>query len=195
MILPLRADIRGGIRNWDGALGNDVYGDCVIAAFEHLRMTKNVSKASTFKKVLYKLGFRPPHAPYTVEVYREYLATQGQTPGPNAGVDPDSFFAWLKNKGMVKGWGSLATSNASQVEQAMIDHKGVLITVDASMLTADEESPNAIWDTTNKSASSDHAIALVKYDPTFFYCVTWGFIVRLTDNYWKNSTFGCYWFE
>jgi hypothetical protein len=191
----LRADVRGGITNWDGALGNIDYGDCVIAGFEHLRMTHEVATASTFKKVLYKLGFRPPHAPYTVEVYTEYLATLGETPGPNAGVDPQGFLTWAKSKGMVKDFGSVITSDIYTAEQAMIDHDGLMLLVDASNLTAAEESSNAVWDASTPSSGADHCIALVKYDPKYWYAVTWGFIVRLTQNYVTNATFGAFWFD
>src|ERR1035438_822129 len=187
MTAPATADVRGGIRNWNGALGNLDLGDCVIAAFEHLRMTHEVTSASTFKKVLYRLGFRPPHAPYTVEVYTEYLATQGETPGPNAGVDPQSFFTWAKSKGMVKDWGSLACTDVEGVKQAMITHHGCLLTVDASTLSSAEEIPDGIWNTTTKSAGSDHAIALVKYNPEYWSAVTWGFIILMTQEFWRSE--------
>src|ERR1035438_5905559 len=129
MTAPATADVRGGIRNWGGALGNEVDGDCVAAAFEQLRKTHEVTKASSFKKVVYKLGFRPPHENYTLAVYTEFLATQGMLPGPDAGIDPDQFFPWLLSKGMVKDWGKVPVSDVDACKQAVVDHHGCLLTV------------------------------------------------------------------
>ena len=202
MTAPATADVRGGIRNWGGALGNEVDGDCVAAAFEQLRKTHEVTKASSFKKVVYKLGFRPPHENYTLAVYTEFLATQGMLPGPDAGIDPDQFFPWLLSKGMVKDWGKVPVSDVDACKQAVVDHHGCLLTVTLTPACVGSEAiPNGIWtvDSTNKNTTLNpqwgHGIAWVKYNPIYDICVTWGFIVNLTPEFWAAAVNGVYWYD
>jgi hypothetical protein len=130
MAYPQEYDITGGIRNW-GYLGNSQYGDCDVAAVEHLRMAKATTTQSTWRKVLYRLGFRPPHGPYTIELYTEYLATLGEKPSATTGVDPGGFFQWLKDKQLIIGFAPIvlgADKNAS-IRQAAYDFNGALITM------------------------------------------------------------------
>lgn len=200
MSVPLHYDVRGGIRNWGGALGNYLDGDCVIAGFEQLRKTKNVTAASTWRRVLYRLGFRPPHEAYTIAVYSEYLATVGEKPGPTVGVDPGAFFTWAKAKGLVKDFGSVEVTNREVVEQAMIDHRGLLLVLNLTRGSYTYAKPGALWNLGPApqgvpDPQLGHAIALVAYDQAVYNCVTWGLVVRLTPEYFAACVYGAWYFD
>ena len=201
MTAPSSYDVRGGIRNWESALGNEWLGDCVIAAVEQLRKCHNVTSASTWRKILYRLGFRVPHEAYSIQIYTEYLATIGEKPGPTVGVDPQAFFVYAKAKGLIKDFGTVDVSNLDAIKQAMVDHRGCLLELD---LTPDAyvagSVPGARWLIGNgpnyvPSPKFEHAIALVEYNVSTYACVTWGFLVYLTPDFFAKCVQGCWWFE
>jgi hypothetical protein len=182
-------------------LGNDVDGDCVVAATEHLRMCQNVTKASTVKRVLYRLGFRPPHTGYTLELYAQYLATLNEKPSATTGVYPEGWFTWLKSRGLIKDFGSVDFTKQLLVQQAMIDHRGVLLTMSLTPSAIGKDAvPDGLWtvdsgrgDQPNKAWQ--HAVALVEYNTYSYGIVTWGEINRLTRDYFAACVDGCWWFE
>ena len=198
---PLHADVRGGIRNWGGALGNLVDGDCVIAGFEQLRKCHAVTSASTWRKVLYRVGFRPPHKAYTVQIYAEYLSTVGLTPGPTSGVYPNLFFAWAQTQGLIKSWGAVDVTDTAAMQEAMATHHGCLLTLALTPQAYGSAAiPGGRWVTgTTKNYKPNpniqHAIAMVEYNPAWWACVTWGDLVYLSPPFVSECVNGCYWFE
>jgi hypothetical protein len=191
MTLPATADVRGGIRNW-GMLGNDVNGDCVCAATEHLEMVHNLATTSSWKKLLYRLGFKPPSTKFTLELYTEFLATLGEKP-PETGINPEQWFPWLLTKGIITEWQAVAL-DAPSVQQALIDWKGCLI---ALMLTDHayqytftkepwEMLPGDVPDPKN-----GHAVALVSYNQTDYGVVTWGRMKSMTNEFAAAYPAGC----
>src|ERR1035437_4395147 len=117
MTLPATADVRGGIRNW-GMLGNDGTGGSVCAATEHLEMVHNLATTSSWKKLLYRLGFKPPSTKFTLELYTEFLATLGEKP-PETGINPEQWFPWLLTKGSITEWQAVAL-DAPSVQQGQV---------------------------------------------------------------------------
>ncbi len=194
MTPPLTYDVRGGIRNWHG-LGNFQYGDCVIAAFEHLRMVKGVANDSSWRKLLYQTGFRPPHTPYSVEIYAEYLATQGEKPGGNVGVDPASFLAWAESKNLILGWGEISQpKNRDSLHQAMVDYTGVLTCVELTTNSYDNWNNGKAWDVgpgpnDQPNPNLAHATALVRYGIEQDAVVTWGAVKSQTAAYTELCTY------
>lgn len=209
MTAPVSADVRGGIRNWLSAYGNLVDGDCVVAAFEQLEKCHNVQAASTWKKILYRLGFKVPTTGMALADYTDYLATLDEKPGPTMGIDPEGFFAWAKSTGRITDWGivladassPLGANSTEMVKEAMIAHRGCLI-----VLTLTEQSyvsasiPGGRWVTGvgsqyQPNPKLQHAIALVEYNTGWLACVTWGFLVYLSPSFFAQCVSGCYWFE
>lgn len=193
MILPLHADVRGGIRKW-GALGNDTYGDCVVAATEHLKMIQNLATTSTWKKLFYRIGFTPPSTQFTVDLYAEFLATlhPAEQPGGDVGVNPTAWFTWLQGCGTIKSWSQVPTDEDS-IHQAMIDNKGCMLTV--SLTNYAYAHPWRPWlvqtgDVPNPSLS--HAVALVAYGSVNDSVVTWGFMKSMTHDFTQLTITGCY---
>lgn len=199
-IVPLHADVRGGIRRPPN-FGNLFFGDCVVAMYCNLLLTKNVTKASTWRKILYRLGFRPPTNAEAIDDYRTYLATLGETPSPTQGIYPDGFFAWLKAQGKIKDWGTIDYTNQSLVQQAMIEHRGVGLTMALTPSAIGKDAVQmAVWDVNvgrgnQPNQAYQHAVALVEYNPTTYAIFTWGETNRLTRAFYTACVNGCYWFE
>lgn len=204
---PPSGDIRGGIRDWaddGGDLGNTQFGDCDVAAFEQLRKCHEVANGSNWKKIIWKLGFKPPHTKYTIDIYAEYLATLGEKPSATNGVDPAAFFAWAQTKGMIKDWGQLTQPlplDQDAVKQLMLAHDGcilgVTLTPDAYQAQAFSGGHWTYGSTPNlqPKAGLFHAIALVAYSPEWFTAVTWCFQVYLSPEWFTNCVWGAYWFD
>lgn len=196
MTVPLTGDVRHGIRRW-GSLGNFIDGDCVIAAFEHARMCKGTAKASSWQKLIWKLGFRPPHTPYSLSVYAKYLETIGQKPGPEVGVAPDAFFTWAKEQGLIIDWGHLTSLTRDSLHQAMLDYNGVVLAIQLT-----QDAYHNVWDNQAWSIGTDpgsqpdptlgHATLLVQYNADEDAVVTWGRTKNQTAQFTTVTTWGAY---
>jgi hypothetical protein len=102
---PATADLGHGISNWN-MLGNgpDPHnipcypqgaGCCGPAMTEHARIAKAALGAGDGSGV-FDPGFRPPHTPYTQELYKAFGLAQGEPgPCPDYGVDNLTWFTWL----------------------------------------------------------------------------------------------------
>lgn len=202
MTLPTHYDVRNGVRRWLG-MGNFQDGDCVIAAFEHCRMVKATTSASTWQQVAYRLGFRPPHSPYALEVYAEYLATQNQKP-PNAGVDPNSFFPWAEAKGLITGWGTVNVDKTfvdangltmrDRLHQAMIDYNGVMMSLELTLNACNYYGSSQPWHVgpgpnDTPSAGLAHETLLTTYGPDLDSVVTWGRMKSQTAAFTEATTY------
>lgn len=206
MTLPLRYDVRNGIRRWR-SMGNFIDGDCVIAAFEHLRMVKGVSTASTWQKLAYQVGFRPPHTPYALAIYAKYLATQNQQPGPDVGVDPNTFFPWAKEQKLIIDWGTVnvdrtfvdanGLSMRDRLHQAMINYRGVMTSISLTQNAYQNYQSSAPWDVGPDPADQPdpalgHETALVAYGPQLDAVVTWGRMKSQTAAFTETCTYQAY---
>jgi hypothetical protein len=199
VIVPLSADVRGGIRH-PPMFYNAKYGDCVIAWYCNNLLTKNLSSLSTWKKILYRAGFRPPVNATALADYTAYLATVGEKPGPNTGCDPSSFLTWLKAQGKITDWGTVDYTNQSAVQQAMIEHRGVGLTMDLTPYAEGAgEIQMALWDVNAERGNqpdpnAQHMVELVEYNVTNYAIFTWAMTIRLTRAYYDACVNGCYWF-
>lgn len=173
---PPSADVTGGLTDW-GMLGNDRYGCCGVAAFEHIRMAKALCSVAdglpTFEE-----GFEVPTTASTESLYFTYGKAQGE-PGtkPDEGVANSDFLKWLFDQGFIEWFAELDAKDQDVVNQAMIDCRGVLIAVS---LTDDAEqlfSAHEPWTVSNgerPDPSEGHDIALLAYDDTSDTYATWG---------------------
>ena len=201
--LPLSYDVRNGIRRW-GSMGNFIDGDCVIAAFEHLRMVKGVANASSWKKLIYQVGFRPPHTPYALEIYAKYLATQNQKPGPNTGVDPLLFFPWAQENNLITAWGTVnvdptfvdaaGLSMRDRLHQAMINYRGVMTSIDLTENAYNYYMLRTPWHVGTRTADKPnpylaHETALVAYGPALDEVITWGRMKSQTPAFTETCTY------
>ena len=187
MILPLSYDATGGIRRWN-SLGNLIDGDCVVAAYYHVNTCKSVTSLSTFRKLLFRLGFKPPTNKLALAEYTAFLATLGEKPSPTQGIYPNQFLDWLKAQGSIVEWAQVDAVNSGSetiVHQAMCDFRGVML---AGLLTSRSYTQNIgkLWNVEpaeQPDPSLGHAVALVKYTPNIDTIVTWGYAQNMTPAY------------
>jgi len=166
------------IRRW-GGLGNLIDGDCTVAAYYHVIMALNVLNGSSFKKIIYRLGFRVPGTKFALKEYTAYLATLGQKPGPESGVAVDGFLNWQKAQGNVLGWAYVVPAGATLTESALraaLDNFGGVILAGDLTSTAYNQMANP-WvlnagDVPNPNLG--HAVAFLDYNDTVDRIVTWG---------------------
>ena len=198
MTLPTHYDCRRGIYRWS-PLGNLLSDDCTVAAYLHLVMIHNLAAASSWQRLIYRLGYRVPHSPYAVQEYVDFLATIGEKAG--VGVNPDQFLAWEKEKGRILEYqyvqlnGLAAPDLLDTLNQAMIDWNGCLITVALTNRAYDEGTLRGAWhlepgDVPNQNL--EHAVALVAYGPRMESVVTWGEMKDMTRPFTEATINGCW---
>jgi len=200
MTLPLHADVRNGIRRW-GMLGNDTYGDCVEAALAHIEMCKATANASSWKKLLYRIGFKPPTPAWTVGLYSSYLTSVGETLKQDPGTMPPLFFAWMKSQGYIIDWGFVgqppSIGSEDRVHQAMSDYRGLLLTVTLTLDAYNNffgRTPWSIGPNPNDQPdpSLQHAVALVAYGPQRDTVISWARTKSVTRPFMADCANGAY---
>lgn len=192
---PTVIDVRGGIRKW-GMLGNDVDGDCVVAATEHLQMIHNLATTSTWKRLLYRLGFKPPSTQFTLDLYTRFLASLGET-GPSTGIYPGQWFPWLKAQGIITDWQAIALDPTS-VRQALLDWKGCLLALELTSYSYNNTFGNVPWEVRPGDVPNPnlgHAVALVSSNETDYGVVTWGRMKSMTNEFFTECVNGCWVFK
>lgn len=197
MPLPMTYDCRKGIRNWL-PLGNIYLGDCVVAAWLHLTMVHNLAVSSTWKKLLYRVGFRPPSNAFAKADYAAYLATVGEVPSGTAGIDPNSFFPWLVSTGKIKDWSSVSLTPGSivtSIEQACVDGIGCMLTLNLTRRAYNSTRDWVVEPGDTPDPSLGHAIADVVYNPEFHGVVTWGSMKSASVDFLELCVTGCYIFS
>lgn len=193
--LPARYDLRRGIRRWL-AFWNLVLGDCTIAAYLHIRMVQNVAAASTWKRLLYRIGFKVPDNALALSEYRDFLATLGETPSPTTGVDPSLFLAWEQKNGRITEWQQLTATDEDSLHAAMIAWTGVLLAIELTSRVYNH--PKGEWrlqagDKPNPNLS--HAVALVAYNATDDAVVTWGYMKSMSQQFTQSTIIGAWVFK
>lgn len=180
--VPETGDVTNGVTSW-GMLGNDQYGDCGVAAFEHLCMAKAATNG------VYASDFVVPTTQATVDLYFAYGEAQGEGPNADQGVENATWLAWLFKQGLIEGYAEIDVASpgaADRVHAAMNEFGGVLVGV---QLTADAEQlfgAHQPWTTENgetPQTNMGHDVALVKYDANGDTFVTWGDLQASTINW------------
>lgn len=185
---PPSGDVTGGLHDW-GMLGNDRYGCCGVAAFEHIRMAKALCSVADGTPT-FESDFAVPTTESTEALYFAYGKAQGE-PGehPDEGVANADFLKWLFEQGEIEWFAELDVQNVDEVHQAMLDCYGVLVAV---ALTDDAEqlfSAHEPWTVANGETPDQqegHDIALLAYAPDNDAFVTWGAVEPATPEWVKE---------
>ena len=185
-----------------------LFGDCVVAAYLHLVMFHNVSSASTWKLLIYRLGYRPPHALFALKEYADFLLTQGEKPGPSVGVDPLQFFTWLKANGKITDFQQIVIGQNNNIfydpkknniiRQAAVDWDGCLLTLYLTKRSYDAGLEHKAWDILQGDVplyALAHAVAMVAFDPNYNGIVTWAMMKDMTIEYTNYCVYGCWVFK
>ena len=185
------ANVSGGIRRF-GMLGNDVDGDCTVAAYYHVVMAKNMVRSGPLKRFFYRLGFKIPGTKFAVAKYTAYLATQKEKPGAGSGVALDGWLEWMRLQGEVIDWVQLNPSLPDfegRIREAMVECGGVMLAGTLSQESYQNWGSGFLWkyDPTVPSDQPDptlvHALAMLAYKNDNDFAVTWGTWQAMTSDY------------
>jgi hypothetical protein len=158
-------DIRG-FSAW-GFMGNDQWGDCVVASSGHAIQAWTVANAGTAITI--------PDA-NILSVYRAL------SPGDN-GLDIGTFLKWLQKHGLVDAanvshsvgpYGSIDPNNQDQVRQAIHLFGYVKIGIDLPKGWYNNADNGFVWDVNAGGIVGGHDVALVTYSEQGPGVVTWG---------------------
>ena len=184
-------NVSGGIRYW-GILGNDVDGDCTVAAYYHIVMAKNVVRLSPLTRFAYRIGFKVPGTKFALAKYTEYLATLNEKPSPETGVALDGWLNWMMGQGQVIDWVQLNPTlpdYEGRIREAMVQCGGVMLVGQLSKESYYNWGPGTTWkySPTVPAEQPDptlgHAIAMLAYKGDNDYAVTWATWQAMTSAY------------
>jgi hypothetical protein len=161
-------------------------------------MMHNLANSSSWKRLLYKIGFKVPSNAFAKADYAEYLATLNEVPSGTAGIDPGSFFAWLKATGRIKDYAQVTNLSIENVHAEMISMDGVLLTLNLTQRSYNQAFSKEPWTLENGETPDPllgHAVADVSYDATDDGVVTWGIVKSMSRAYFEACVTGCWVFN
>jgi hypothetical protein len=201
---PPSFSVTKGVTKGLNMLGNDEYGDCVVAATEHARMFKAlVSFANGVMTFLE--GFRPPHAPYCETLYWAFGISQGEPgPHPDNGCDPASWFAWFFKQRLCDAFGQpnweVNVDNVWQADLTVI--KNSIVTFGGVMGSfalpvAFQGQFNVVpfsYEPGQPMANDGHEMFITGYDDAtqLFEVCTWGVIWHATYDFVRYLLTSCF---
>ena len=199
MALPLHYDARRGIRQW-GGLGNLYKSDCTVAAYEHIQMVHNLATASSWKKLLYRIGYVIPTTALTLEEYDEVLASLGENPASDPGVYPNTLLAWAEVKGKIKTWTQLpiTVDAATTIKEAVVAWDGCIVALELTSRAYYIGNAPGEWvlDAGDKpQVNLAHAVGAVEYGPKAIGVTTWGIMKNMTYEFANATVYGVWVFN
>jgi hypothetical protein len=167
------------IANWK-MLGNDRYGDCVVAGETHQEM------------LFSQLAGTPWVADETTVIDTYFQLTGGR----DIGLNILEYLKWRrKNNGAsskkMLGFAAVDWRNPNEVAVAISMFHGILTGILLPNTAKLQSSPNNVWDTVVKSGNGTpgswggHLTLETDYDLTtnMFANITWGYVQKLTHNF------------
>lgn len=150
--------------------GNDVYGDCTIAAVAHMLQTFNAE---------IRVQIPIPSSAQVVDTY--FQLTGGQDSGL---VEVDVLNHW-KNSGFwghkIAGYAPVPTNDLTQLHQAVAFYGGAYLGVQIPQSAEQQFNNGQPWTVVPDSPIvGGHAVPIVGYDPSFVWVVTWGALQSVT---------------
>ena len=178
---PEELDLTNGRTDWGVMLNNNL-GDCTCAALGHL--------------IQVWTGITVPDSAI-LSTYEGACGYNPADPNTDQGGIISNVLDYFRDTGV---GGHKITAHAEvditelRVKQAMWMFKGVGIGV--VLPISAQEQVGGLWDFVNMAYNPDeqpgtwggHAIALVKYDPTGVWCVTWGLLQKMS---WRWMMYYC----
>lgn len=193
-VVPSKYGFYSAVKDWQGMLGNDEYGDCVWAGGDHEHIYWNEESENS-------VSFTEKTA------LADYSACTGFNPkDPNSdqGTDVQVSASYRLKTGLLDSSGkrhkigayvSLTAGNIEQLKLAiyLFGAVGVGINFPASAMTQFNAGKN--WTVSSKSSiEGGHYIPVVGYDSRYFYLVTWGKLIKMSYGFYKkyNDETVCY---
>ena len=183
---PNSASHKDLVKDWQGMLGNDKYGDCVWAGAAHETILWNTEAKAAVE--------------FTEKaVLGDYAAVTGfspKDPDSDQGTDVQEAASYRRKTGVVDGSGkrhkvaaylALKPGNVTEVKQAIYLFSNVGIGIefpDSAMTQFNDGKP---W-TVVKGAKVEggHYVPAVGYDSKYVYVVTWGKVQKMAWSFFEK---------
>lgn len=179
---PATADWLSDVPSWP-MYGNDRYGDCVEAEMGH-----HVEQIT-------KYGQGDAVEVDNADVIGAYTAITGFNPArpdtDQGTVVEDALAWWRKGQGLaghaIVAYASIDVSNAAEIKQAIGLFGGISVGFNfpnTAMAQFDQGRP---WDVVKGAyLEGGHCVLVGGYDASFFDCVTWGAVQKMTVAFWRK---------
>lgn len=183
---PAKAGHQNLVLDWEGMLGNDQYGDCVLAGAAHETILWNDEAKQS---VLFD----------EKSVLSDYSAVTGFNPNdPNTdqGTDMQVAASYRRKTGVVDASGkrhqvaaylALTAGDATQLKQAIYLFSNVGIGIKFPKSAMAQFNAGKPWSVVSKSPiEGGHYVPAVGYDSKYVYVVTWGKLQPMTWGFFKK---------
>jgi hypothetical protein len=165
-----------------GMLGNDVLGDCVLAAAGHEKMLWSALSGSEV-------------IPSDAQIVADYSAITGYNPAdPNTdqGTVMLDALNYRRNVGMlgrkIDGYAAINLANQEQVCQAIFLFIGIDAGFDFPAVAMDQFNAGQPWDVVANDGGiqGGHCVYIAGYDSQYLYCITWGHVQKISWAFWHK---------
>lgn len=177
---PLKAGHFAAVRDWQGMLGNDQYGNCVLAGGDHEHIDWSIEGGTS--------------AVFTAKTaLADYAAITGfnpKDPSSDQGTDMQVAASYRRKTGLIDANGkrhkiaaylAIAAGDADELKQAayLFGACGVGIQFPSSAM--DQFNAGKTWTVVRGGTiEGGHYVPAVGYDHQYVYVVTWGKLQRMS---------------
>lgn len=167
-----------------GMLGNDVYGDCVEAAYAHFMQIATTRAGGTV------------YSPAESDALTAYTAMTGfnpAVPSTDNGTDMLTACNYWQDTGMagleIDAFLAVSPLSAGDVQDAVAYYGGLYAGFQLP-LSAQSQTGSEWTVTTGPDAAAGswggHCVPIVGYAPGVYYCITWGAIQSMTAGFFET---------
>jgi hypothetical protein len=179
---PASADWLTGVSDWP-MYDNDRYGCCVEAEMgHHVEQITHFGQGATTEVTPDKV----------LDAYSAITGFDPEKPNTDQGtVVEDALSWWRKGDGLaghaIVAYAAVDVSSATEVKQALNLFGGISIGFNFPASAMDQFDAGKPWDVVKHSPLQGGHCALVGgYDATYFTCVTWGAVQKMTPAFWRQ---------
>lgn len=170
---PVSAGHYKAVPDWQGMLGNDQYGDCVLAGGDHEHIDWTTEGATI-------ASFTPATA---LSDYSAITGFKKSDPNTDQGTDMQKAASYRRKTGLLDAHGkrhkilaylALTPGNREEVKQAVSLFGAVGIGIEFPESAMTQFNDNKPWTVVSGSAiDGGHYVPAVGYDHLYLYVVTW----------------------
>lgn len=182
---PARAGHQNLIVTW-GMLGNDQYGDCVLAGGDHETMLWNKEASKT-------VNFSPDTA---LADYGAITGFNKNDPSSDQGTDMATAASYRRKTGLIDANGkrhtvsaylAITPGNKLELKQAIELFSNVGIGIQFPSSAMDQFHAGRPWSVVSGSSiEGGHYVPAVGYDSKYVYVITWGKVQKMTWSFFTR---------
>jgi hypothetical protein len=165
--------------------GNDQWGDCVVAGWDHFRQVVTsllTGTGKTFSTEEIVAFYRTQNPKFDPDNYDE---------ANDNGMVIQDFLGYLQKNGYILGFAKVDHTSGDDVKAAI--YLGLAVIIGVDLETAQQS--QSVWDYKRSGEWGGHCVTTVKYtgSPDQQTCVTWGELQPMTENFLAQQCDEC-WF-